>query len=70
METVVFNSNNTIFPNEKKIRKYSYLNMVVINNTKKLYQLIKIGLDKSIDEYKEIFNEYNSEPLSSCCFKK
>lgn len=47
METVVFNANNTIFPNEKKkFRKYNYLNMGVINNTKKLYQLIKIELDK------------------------
>lgn len=71
METVVFNANNTIFPNEKKkFRKYNYLNMGVINNTKKLYQLIKIELDKSINEYKEIFNEYNSEPSSSCCTKK
>ena len=72
METVVFNANNTIFPNEKKknFRKYNYLNMGVINNTKKLYQLIKIELDKSIDEYKEIFNQYNSEPLSSCYSKK
>ena len=44
--------------------------MGVINNTRNLYQLIKIELDKSIDEYKEIFNQYNSEPLSSCCSKK
>lgn len=72
METVVYNANNTIFPNEKKknFRKYNYLNMGVINNTRNLFQLIKIELDKSIDEYKEIFNEYNSEPLSSCCSKK
>lgn len=65
MEIIVFNVNNNNFN-----RKYNYQDMGVVNNTKSLYKIIEKELFESIDEYNNIFQEFNDLGKIEKCFKK